>query len=110
MTTFPAHRPRVNPAPFTRPVKTAERVQLHSSGSGPLFLLIGAGRHNKSYDLTPMDSDFGRAFRLESRAEDKVYHVCLDGPNTCCSCDGFLWTGGCKHASALLDLLAKGSL
>jgi hypothetical protein len=110
MTTFPTRRPRVNPAPFTRPVKTAEFVELHAGAIGPMVLVIGGARVLKSYFLTPQESDFGRAFLLESRGDGKLYYVNLAGRNTSCDCDGFLWTGGCKHASALLDLAAKGRI
>jgi hypothetical protein len=76
--------------------------------AGGFLLQIGAGRLTKSYAVTPAPSDFGTAYRVESRVEGKAYDVLLDGPATSCTCPGFCYTGGCKHVAALLALQAEG--
>jgi hypothetical protein len=106
-------RPTVNPSrPFTRPVKTAEHVEAHySSVAGLGFLLIvGTAPKVKSYEVRPIESDFGRAFAVRSRVEGKEYSVLIDGHNSACDCPGHVFTGGCKHLSGLLTLIAGGRL
>jgi SWIM zinc finger len=99
----------------TRPVKTCTGHTLYEH-AGHLTLEIISGRVNKWYRLTPVASDFGAAFRLEGGCGDKLaggeasYDVLLDGDATSCTCPGFAFTGGCKHASALLALQSEGRI
>jgi hypothetical protein len=99
----------------TRPVKTCTAYTLYEH-AGYLTLEIISGRVNKWYRLTPAASDFGAAFCLEGGCGDKLaggaesYDVLLDGRNTSCTCPGFCYTGGCKHASALLALQSEGRI
>jgi hypothetical protein len=101
--------------PLTRPVKSCTGYTLYEH-DGLLTLEIISGRVNKWYRLTPVASDFGAAFRLEGGCGDKLagdaeaYDVNLDGRNTSCTCPGFCYTGGCKHASALLALQSEGRI
>jgi hypothetical protein len=98
--------------PFTRPVKTAEHVQAHfGSVAGLGFLLtVGTAPKVKSYEVRPLASDFGRAFTVRSRVEGREYSVLIDGHNSTCDCPGHTFTGGCKHLSGLLTLIAEGRL
>jgi hypothetical protein len=58
----------------------------------------------------------GRAFRMTPLATDKLangerdYVVLLAGPDSSCTFPGHSFTGGCKHASALLAFAAEGRL
>jgi hypothetical protein len=72
--------------------------------AGGFWLAIGAGKKSKSYNVRPIDSDFGKAFEVQSRTDGEVYHVLLAGPETTCTCPGYCYTSGCKHVSALLRL------
>lgn len=98
--------------PYSRPVQTAEYVELHfGSVAGIGFLLTTGTRPKvKCYEVRPADSDFGRAFTVLSCADGKTYDVLLDGHGSSCTCPGFCWTGGCKHLSSLLKLVGEGRL
>ena len=95
-----------------RPVKSFTDFALHTT-NGFHTLEIGSGRRSKWYHVEAVPSDFGRAFRLDAALGDKLahgeeYHVLLAGRETSCSCPGFCYTGGCKHASVLLSLASEG--
>jgi hypothetical protein len=63
------------------------------------------------YNLAPIPSEFGRAFRLvKLLGPHDRYDVLLDGERSRCECRGFLRWHHCKHVSALLALLQAGKL
>jgi hypothetical protein len=97
--------------PFSRPVKTADHVEMTTYGAARGFLLfVGTTPKVKSYEVTPLASDFGRAFTVRSRVEGREYSVLIDGHRSTCDCPGHTFTGGCKHLSALLSLIREGRL
>jgi hypothetical protein len=99
--------PRSKPGrPPTRPVKTCDRALLH----GGELVEIGTGRKTKQYHVTPAPADWGAAFTLVNRVTGEVYDVHFGPDAVTCSCPGHQWTNGCKHASALVRLVAEGRL
>ena len=101
--------------PFSRPVKTHTGHNLYEH-EGLLTLEIVSGRKNAWYRVTRLASDFGLAFRLNAACGDKLaagcesHEVLLDGRATSCTCPGHSYTGGCKHVSALIQLVREGKL
>jgi hypothetical protein len=91
-----------------RSVGLVIRPEGYASG----VLRIRVGESETDYVITPMRSDFGRAFRLEKVGTDagETYHVCLDGAKTTCDCKGFARWSHCKHADGLTALVAAGRL
>jgi len=114
-------RVRVAPIAFTRPVASLTGAQLHDLDGGRLALVLGTGKGRctsfKFYYVEEIPTQIGgRAFRLTPFSTDKLatgeseYVVLLAGPDSSCTCLGHCFTGGCKHASALLAFAAEGRL
>jgi hypothetical protein len=75
------------------------------------FVRITQDGQPSYYWITPIPSDFGRAFRFEKPApETDVYDVLLDPPGDSCTCKGHTYGGYCKHADCVRALLAAGKL
>jgi len=76
---------------------------------------LTVGKQSATYAVTPLASDFGRAFRLEKGTEGgtgQTYHTNLDldtGRHSC-ECNGFLHHGHGKHADGPAALIAAGRL
>ena len=70
------------------------------------------------YFVTPIASDFGRAFMLDKSSTSpdggvegmNHYCCCLNGTESTCECMGFLAHGHCKHIESLAELVAAGLL
>jgi hypothetical protein len=103
----------IAPVPFSRPVASLTGAQLHELDGGRLALVLVTGKGRRAaakfYHVEEIPTQIGgRAFRLEPFNTDKLatgeseYVVLLAGPDTSCTCPGHSWTGGCKHATALL--------
>lgn len=99
-----------------RPVATAREPKTRSAtiSLAGVLTLTEAGRPETSFWLTPVRSDWGRAYRLDKfRAEGgETYRVCLspeDGRHSC-TCPGHSYRGKCRHVSALLAIVAAGRM
>jgi hypothetical protein len=119
MDTIASSAPAVNG--FTRPVASLTGAQLHELDGGRLALVLVTGKGSRAkqklYHLEEIDTQLGgRAFRLTPFSTDRLadgetdYVVLLHGPDSSCTCKGHTFTGGCKHASALLAFAADGRL
>jgi hypothetical protein len=101
-----------------KPVERSVRLTLAPCLTGPGVLDIRVGKDEASYYLTPLPSDFGRAFRLDKFGIDggECYHVNLDtaaSPGQAkhsCECKGWLRWNRCKHVEGLLALVGRGKL
>jgi hypothetical protein len=62
------------------------------------------------YEVVRVPAAFGHGFRVRKfGAPESAYHVNLsDDGNHSCECKGWLRWGHCRHAEALLRLLAEG--
>jgi hypothetical protein len=109
------------PVPFTRPVASLAGAQLHELDGGGLSLVLVTGKGRRAaaklYHVAEIPTQIGgRAFRLTPFSTDQLatgesdYVVLLADPDTTCSCPGHSWTGGCKHATALLAFVSLGRL
>src|SRR4051812_30288856 len=99
------HKPRPKPA------RTVELILRPDAGPGAVA--IAMGRTEATYLVTPIPSDFGRAFRLEKLVhfgEASTYDVLLDGERSTCECRGFMHHRHCKHVDTLCELVAAGRL
>ena len=102
----------------SRPVTSLSSSFLfENDGIFSLQLVTGKGSRTTSkwYRLTRIESDFGTAFRLTPTMGDVLasgteYEMILDGAETTCTCPGHSYTGGCKHASALLEFRDAGRI
>jgi hypothetical protein len=82
----------------------------------PGSLQITIGKEVHQYDVHPIPSDFGTAFRLIKyelvRQADNTfelqdtarYNVLLNGEQSTCDCPGHTYRGKCKHVDALTTL------
>jgi hypothetical protein len=101
-----------------KPALRKVRVWADPTSAMPGIVTITAGRLATDYYLTPLPSDFGRAFRLEKFSTQGVetYHVLLNGGHSTCECKGFLKHGmckdgrGCKHIASLTALKERGKV
>jgi hypothetical protein len=105
MSTVPRRHTHVKPA--------VEATLWPFSQTSEAVLDIDRGGDAFHYWLTPLPSDFGRAFRLTKFLHQggEQYDVLLDGDQSTCECLGHLrWQTPCKHISALLQLDLAGRL
>ena len=89
------------------------RLEVRPEGDCPGIVRITVGNQYADYFLTPMPSDFGRAFKVEKiglQVNDPPYHVNIDADKRTCECKGFLRHGHCKHADGIAALIAAGRL
>jgi hypothetical protein len=101
-----------------KPVARSVRVWDDPTPTMPGIVTITAGKLATDYYLTPLPSDFGRAFQLEkfTTQGEENYHVLLNGEHSTCECKGFLKHGlckdgrGCKHIASLNALKERGKL
>src|SRR4051794_38691701 len=97
----------------SKPVRTC-RLLTPPDGAIPGILDVDMGKQLFSYFLTPLPSDFGRAFELRryNPADGETYHVNLGADPTehLCDCMGFLRWSHCKHISSLVELTEGGAL
>jgi hypothetical protein len=109
------------PVPFTRPVASLTGAQFHALDGGRLALVLVTGKSRRAsaklYHVEEIPTQIGgRAFRLEPFSTDRLatgeseYVVLLAGPDSSCTCPGHCFTGGCKHATALVAFAAEGRL
>lgn len=98
-----AHKPRPRPSRRAEMILRPER-QVHGA------VKIALARLERCYVLTPIASDFGRAFQMENMGCTITYNVLLDGNNTSCDCPGRTYTGHCKHLDTVRELVAAGKL
>ena len=73
------------------------------------------GKESNDYEVTPISSAFGRAFRVtkvfpRDPMDWVTYHVCLDGARSSCECKGHAAHGHCKHVDGLAALVERGKL
>jgi hypothetical protein len=101
----------------TRPVASLTGAQLHAVDKGRYTLILLSKKSSKFYHVEEIPTPLGgRAFRLTPFTTDKLatdaseYVVRLDGADSCCTCKGHTFTGGCKHVSALAAFAAEGGL
>lgn len=114
MTTATKTRQRV------KPQRGARILQPILDGIAVIEIHVGKVRH--TYEVRPMQADFGTAFRihkmelvqkeagvyeLESTAR---YDVCLNEQQSTCECKGFLRHAHCKHLDGLTVLRQRGSI
>ncbi len=102
-------------ATATRKVKPIRKLTVAQPlANGYLIVCITEGSKCDHYRVTPVSSDWGRAFRWEKLGDhDQAYDVLLgeDGQD-CCGCRGFSRFGYCRHWSAsrkLVELKEVGS-
>jgi len=109
MTTFP-HDPPPGSTPSPGPVKTAEYVELHAGAIRPDGPRDRRGRASSRVTSSrrKIPTSAGR-FLLESRGDGKGLRRLPRRPgHRLFRATAFQWSRGCKHASALLDLVADG--
>lgn len=87
-----------------------------SIGDGENFgvVTLGRGGDVSDYYLHPVDSDWGRAYRVTKIGTQvpTVYDVLVDARTGegHCDCKGCLRWGSCRHVRGLLKLLREGKL
>ena len=115
MSTLTEPRPSVKTGTARKPrPKPARRVNLlcPATPTMPGIVRIQVGDEPwTDYNLAPIASAFGRAFRLvKLLGPHDRYDVLLNGERSTCECKGFLRWGHCKHIGALYALAEKGHL
>jgi hypothetical protein len=82
-----------------------------AAGNPMMFLRITQDGKPGYYWVSPLVSDFGRAFRFEKPApEVDVYDVLLEPSGDSCTCKGHTYGGYCKHVDACRALIGAGKL
>ena len=82
-----------------------------AAGNQMMFLRITVDGKPGYYWVSPLASDFGRAFRFEKPApETDVYDVLLETNGDSCTCKGHTYHFFCKHVDAYRALTAAGKL
>ena len=101
------------PAPparsYRRPTRTVELI-LRPDAGGPGAVSIAMGKREDTYTITPILSDYGRAYLVEKIADGTTYAVNIDGRMSACECMGYLRHGHCKHVDTLRELHAAGTI
>ena len=97
-------------APSFRPVKTVDEISWSDFGNRP-EVTIHRGNLTKTYHVIPISTDIGgAAFRLHKLGTSTTYDLLLGHNESSCTCDGYCWTGGCCHLTAVQMLLDDGVL
>jgi hypothetical protein len=111
MNTLHTPAPFVKPArPSFRPVKTADEISWADFDNRPEVTIHHNGR-SKTYHVIPISTDIGgAAFRLHKVGTSDSYDLLLSHNESSCTCDGYCWTGGCCHLTAVQMLLDDGTL
>jgi hypothetical protein len=88
------------------------RLVLAPSATETGVIRLTVGKASQDYLLTPIPSDYGRAFRVVKLGIDAKgdYAVNVDGAKRTCDCLGHLKHGHCKHGDSLAALIAAGKL
>jgi hypothetical protein len=96
--------------PF-RPVKTVDEISWSDFHNRPEVTIHCHGRR-KTYHVIPLSTDIGgAAFRLhKTDGSGESYDLLMHGTESSCTCDGFCYTGGCCHLTAVQMLLEDGAL
>jgi hypothetical protein len=96
--------------PF-RPVKTVDEISWSDFDNRPEVTIHYRGRR-KTYHVIPLSTDIGgAAFRLhKTDGSGESYDLLVNGTESSCTCDGFCYTGGCCHLTAVQMLLEDGAL
>ena len=82
-----------------------------SIGDPRTFICLTQDGKASHYWLSPLASDFGRAFRFEKPEIDgDVYDVLLEHDGDSCTCKGHTHHGYCKHVDCCKALIAAGKL
>jgi hypothetical protein len=99
-----------SPRPAFRPVKTVDEISWSDWDNRPEVTIHHNGR-SKAYHVIPISTDIGgAAFRLHKLGTSTTYDLLLGRGESSCTCDGFCWTGGCCHLTAVQMLLHDGVL
>ena len=99
-----------SPRPSFRPVKTVDEISWSDFQNRPEVTIHHNGRA-KTYHVIPISTDIGgAAFRLHKLGTSTTYDLLMNGTQSSCTCDGFCWTGGCCHLTAVQMLLEDGTL
>jgi hypothetical protein len=111
MSTVSSFCPTVKPARLSfRPVKTVDEISWSDFDNRPEVTIHHNGR-SKTYHVIPISTDIGgAAFRLHKLGTSTTYDLLMNGTQSSCTCDGFCWTGGCCHLTAVQMLLDDGTL
>jgi hypothetical protein len=93
-----------------RPVKTVDEISWSDFENRPEVSIHHNGRA-KTYHVIPISTDLGgAAFRLHKLGTALTYDLLVNGTESSCTCEGFCWTGGCCHLTAVQMLLDDGAL
>ena len=111
MSILRAPAPSVKPTrPAFRPVKTVDEISWADFDNRPEVTIHHNGRA-KTYHVIPISTDIGgAAFRLHKLGTSTTYDLLLGRGESSCTCDGYCWTGGCCHLTAVQMLLEDGVL
>jgi hypothetical protein len=103
--------PSVKPVrPSFRAVQTVDEISWSDFDNRPEVTIHHNGR-SKTYHVIPLSTDIGgAAFRLHKLGTPMTYDLLLGHNESSCSCDGYCWTGGCSHLTAVQMLLDDGVL
>ena len=95
-----------------KPTRTIRLAVPPGPGCPNFVVVISVGKRSTDYHVSPIASDFGRAFRVEKvfTPDPEVYHVCLNGKDSHCDCKGFTFAGRCKHVDGLATLAQAGRI
>jgi hypothetical protein len=100
------------PRERVKPVRTVRILTPPSAVLGIATIIIAAGQTEDAYQVTPIPSDFGMAYRVEKVSDPDLptYEVCLEGNGGHCGCKGWCHRGTCRHVEALQALRKASKL
>src|SRR5260370_18560379 len=82
-----------------------------AAGNPMMFVRITQDGKASYYWISPLASDFGRAFRFEKPEIDGgAYDMLLHQGGDSCTCKGHTYHGYCKHVDCCKALIAAGKL
>jgi hypothetical protein len=106
-TTTSARKPRQRRS-HTRTVKVLSEP---TAADPRTFIRLTQDGKASHYWVSPLTSDFGRAFRFEKPEGDAdAYDVLLEQGGDSCTCKGHTHHGYCKHVDCCRALLGAGKV